>query len=59
VLELNDTKQFIRLLAEIRACGLTPEQLKEIRTSTDLTNDQICEIMENAELEYERLKDSI
>jgi hypothetical protein len=54
--ERNDI-QFVRLLAEIRAVGLTSEQLKDLRASMDCTTDEICDILERAEDIFEGVKE--
>jgi hypothetical protein len=48
--------QFPRLLAEIYAIGLTPEQYGALVNSMDLHRDSIYEILQRAEAEWERLK---
>ena len=48
--------QFPRLLAEIRAVGLSTEQESELAASMDLDLEQIAEIFERAEDEWEVIK---
>ncbi len=52
----NDV-QFPRLLAEIRAVGLTPEQIQGLCASMDLTAEQLETLLERAEIQFERNKD--
>jgi hypothetical protein len=52
----NNSIQFPRLLAEIRAVGLTSEQIQDLTSSMDLTKGQLAELFERAEDEFERLK---
>ena len=48
--------QFPRLLAEIKAVGLMPEQMRDLCTSMDCTPEFIHEVLDRAEEEFERLK---
>lgn len=53
----SDNKiQFARLLAEIRAVGLTPEQYRDLTRSMGLYRFNINEILERAEKEWENIK---
>lgn len=52
----NDAIQFPRLLAEIRACGLTRSQYKDLQASMDLTRDAIDELLERAEEAWVEIK---
>ena len=52
--DLNDI-QFPRLLCEIFAVGLTKYQLEALSASMDLSQKQIKEILERADLEWERI----
>jgi phage terminase Nu1 subunit (DNA packaging protein) len=52
----NNAIQFPRLLAEIRAVGLTPEQIQDLMSSMDLSKNQLAELFDRAEREFERLK---
>lgn len=54
--ERNDI-QFPRLLAEIRAVGLTAQQLHDLKVSMDCTTEDICEILERAEETFEVVKE--
>jgi hypothetical protein len=52
-----DEIQFPRLLAEIRAVGLTPSQYKQLVASMDLPSKQSIDgLLERAEMEWERIK---
>ena len=55
----NDAVQFPRLLAEIRAVGLTAQQLAALKVSMDLSTEGICEILSRAEEVFEAFKDEI
>jgi len=50
--------QFPRLLAEIFAIGLEPWQIKDLKESMDLTADQISELFQRAEKEWEKIKET-
>lgn len=52
----RDALQFPRLLAEIRAVGLTDEQLAELGASMDLSTEEIDELFERAEKAFEKAK---
>jgi hypothetical protein len=52
-----DTVQFPRLLAEIRAVGLTDEQYADLNESMDLDRDSIDALLERAEQAWIRVKD--
>jgi hypothetical protein len=51
----RDDIQFARLLAEIKAVGLTADQVKCLGVSMDLSTEQICEILDRAEETFEAL----
>lgn len=51
--------QFPRLLAEIRAVGLTPEQYRDLQVSMDLSRDDIDELLYRAEGAFEAEKNKI
>ena len=53
----NDTVQFARLLAEIRAAGLSRQLLFLLRQSMDLENAQIAELFTRAEAAWEKIKE--
>ena len=55
----TDRIQFPRLLAEIRAVGLTAAQYRMLRESMDLTDKRIDELFARAELEWEFIKGSL
>jgi len=48
--------QFPRLLAEIKAVGLTPEQMNDLSVSMDLSKEEIHELFDRAEEAFEREK---
>jgi hypothetical protein len=52
----KDAVQFPRLLAEIRAIGLTTTQYGELNESMDLSRNEIDELLERAETEWQKLK---
>lgn len=49
----------VRLLAELRACGLSEEQLGFLKESADLDKTQVSDILYRAEEMYEYIKDLI
>jgi hypothetical protein len=51
-----DAVQFPRLLAEIRGVGLNEEQWDDLLTSMDLESDQLAEIFDRAEADWEAIK---
>lgn len=53
----DDAIQFPRLLAEIRAIGLTDEQYQDLATSMDLNQERLDELLERAEIVWERIKE--
>lgn len=53
----DDAIQFPRLLAEIRAVGLSLQQYEALTDSMDLGFDEINEVLERAESAWERIKD--
>ena len=54
-----DAIQFPRLLAELRAVGLTGEQYAGLSESMDLTRDQIDELLERAETAWQQQKERV
>ncbi len=52
----RDEIQFPRLLAEIRASGLSLAIYADLRESMGLTNREIDSVLERAETEWERIK---
>jgi inorganic pyrophosphatase/exopolyphosphatase len=48
--------QFARLLTEINGVGLNKRQMKMLRESMDLTNDDIDEIFDRAIIAFEKNK---
>lgn len=51
----DDNIQFARLLAEIRAVGLTNKQYRDLMDSMDLTRAQIDELLTRADNAFERI----
>ena len=54
----NNAVQFPRLLAELRAFGLTKQQYAFLHESMDLSTDEIDELFERAESEWQRIKEA-
>ena len=54
----DKTIQYPRLLAEIRAIGLTKEQYEFLNESMDLSQDEIDEVLEWAESDWQVIKDN-
>ena len=52
----DETLQFVRLLAEIRAVGLSDAQFADLSASMDLPRAQIEELLERAEEAFEARK---
>jgi hypothetical protein len=52
----DDSIQFPRLLAEIMAVGLTDEQCNNLETSMDIDQDQLLELFDRAQTEWEEIK---
>jgi hypothetical protein len=55
----QDNIQFPRLLAEIRAIGLTVDQLHQLVMNMDLSVDEIYELLERAETEWQKIKEKL
>ena len=55
----SDRIQFPRLLAEVRAVGLTALQYSELEASMDLTREQIDDLLERAESVWDARKETI
>lgn len=55
----RDDVQFPRLLAEIKAVGLTGKQMDELRYSTNLDSNQIQELLDRAEETFEAAKEQL
>ena len=56
----NNKIQFPRLLAEIASSSaLTDEVMSELRESMDLSNDEINELFDRAQNEWNRIKEEI
>jgi hypothetical protein len=52
----NDNLQFLRLLSELRACGISDEQYKFLTSSADLTPERVDELLDRAETTWEEVK---
>jgi len=52
----RDDVQFPRLLAEINAAGLTVRQTALLQDSMDLSGKQIDELLDRAEVAWEKIK---
>lgn len=56
----NDEIQFARLIAELEAAGaFTQEVMEFLEESTDLTYEQISELVDRAQASWERTKAGI
>jgi hypothetical protein len=55
----RDDVQFPRLLAEIKAVGLTGRQMNELRASMDLDSNRIHELLDRAEETFEATKEQL
>ena len=55
----DNSIQFPRLLAELRAFGLTAQQYTFLQESMDLTTGEIDELLERAETEWQQIKATI
>ena len=55
----NNAVQFPRLLAEIRAMGLTRIQYDELQAEMNLSRDEIDELLERAETEWQSHKERL
>lgn len=53
----RDSIQFPRLLAEIYAAGLSAKQEQDICKSMDISRDELYELLERADREFEKTKD--
>lgn len=56
---LDDGIQFMRLLAEIDAVGLTRRQLVDLALSMDLREDQLSELFDRAMAQWDAYKETI
>jgi hypothetical protein len=52
----NNRVQFIRLISEINAIGLSPEQYQELSESMDLEIEFIDELFDRAEVQWQEHK---
>lgn len=55
----RDDVQFPRLLAEIKAVGLTPEQMQSLSSSMDLSKEDIHELLDRAEETFDAAKEQL
>lgn len=55
----SDIIQFIRVLAELNACGLTEEQSLFLKESAGIRPTQLESILEEAETAYEAIKERL
>lgn len=55
----KDNIQFPRLLAELRAYGLTKNQYKFLCGSMDLEKENIDNLLERAETKFQRIKEEV
>jgi len=55
----HDWVQFARLLAEIKATGLTPEQMRDLKDSMDLESEEIHELLDRAESTFDAAKEGL
>ena len=55
----DDSIQFPRLLAEIYALGLTPDQVQGLEVSMDLTMHKLFALFARAEAAWERIKQQV
>lgn len=55
----RDDVQFPRLLAEIKAIGLTPEQMRNLSASMDLSKEDIHELLDRAEETFDAVKEQL
>jgi len=56
VLWKRDDLQFVRLLAELNAVGILPQQMDQLTESMDLPAGDIEELLERAEVKWEKIK---
>lgn len=54
----NDAIQFPRLLAELRAIGLYPQQYAELIEAMDLSEGEIDAVLERAETAWQAIKEA-
>jgi hypothetical protein len=52
----NDNLQFVRLLSELRACGISDKQYKFLLDSAELTPELVDELLDRAEVAWEQMK---
>ncbi len=55
----RDDVQFPRLLAEIKAAGLPPEVMQRICASSELSPEQVHELLDRAEETFEAIKEQL
>jgi len=53
----NNAVQFTRLVAELEACGaFTPQVMLDLSESMDLTHEEISELVDRAQTDWEAIK---
>lgn len=55
----DDTIQFCRLLAEIRAVGLTDPQMNELCMSMHISWDMLDDLLDRADNAFEKMKERV
>ena len=55
----DNNVQFARLLAEIRGIGLSDRQMHYLREVMDLEDSEINELLERAEVEFQKIKEKL
>jgi hypothetical protein len=56
---LDNSIQFPRLIAEILAVGLDEQQWDDLLTSMDLESDDLSELFDRAQYEWEKAKEQL
>ena len=52
----DNSIQFPRLISEIMACGVTEELWDDLLTAMDLESDDLAELFDRAQMEWEEIK---
>lgn len=55
----NDHLQFIRLLSELKTAGLTATQTANLKKSMDISSEELTELFDRAEEEFEHWKETL